>query len=65
MTRTFETFWRGKDKAVVLSPPKHVTWNMTVGTVARGAKSLIPEGFMEEQTKIVGRIIALHSIPIH
>ena len=30
-----------------------------------GAKELFSHGFMEEQTKIVDRMIALHSIPIH
>jgi hypothetical protein len=48
MPRTVEKFWRGYDKTVVLSPPKCVTWNMKVGTVA-GGKQLISQGFMEEQ----------------
>jgi hypothetical protein len=56
----FRNFGAAKTKPLFFSPPKRVTWNMTVGTVA-GGKKLISQGFMEEQTKIVDRIIAFNT----
>ena len=64
MPRTGDKLWRAPDKAVVLSPPKHVTWHWTVGTVA-GGKTTHFYGFFEKQKRTVGRIIAFSAYALY